>query len=540
MALFSGQAGRLDKPASSFAEFLQTEAGKQQLAAGAGSVISLALGVKLMGLSRYGRQLLVRPIFVQLKDRILQLQEASGTADDKMMIISGTPGVGKSFCALYMASYWIAQGTRVIYEFHEHEAASIVWYHFPPCSGECFRTDLKQDVRNEVAGATDGDTVYIVDGGLPMVSASSCWCYAFSSPQKSVYRYKRKVPSCHLLFLPLWTLEELQQCRASVDLFSSNVTAESVELAFEFAGGLPRTVLQLPAHKASSSIDIRSLIVDELELAVNLLPSSQALQDTVNQIRTVGYQNGSESIFHMLRHDLFEHGHPRIVFATQFAAQVVFYKLGQVARYRQLDYFDGAAAHAHWQGARGYWFEKLAHQVLANGGNHTFKLVGSDTLYTLALPRATFFGFRTFQELAGTFVADSMDVYAQQRHSNFPTFDALNCGSLWFQVTVAKKHFEFMEGFRALKAAALPRCNLNKFVHPPLHDNSKPIHMIVTTPDRFDTCYLKQRQSSPLFQRGVMKLDFSSAFGQLQLRLGDSATGLEGLEAMAIDSAIED
>ena len=62
----------------------------------------------------------------------------------------------------------------------------------------------------------------------------------------------------------------------------------------------------------------------------------------------------------------------------------------------------------------------------------------------------------------------------------------------WPQVTVAKKHSEFMGGFKALQAAALPTCNLNKFVHPTLHDNSKPIHMIVTTSDRFDTCYLKQ------------------------------------------------
>ena len=60
------------------------------------------------------------------------------------------------------------------------------------------------------------------------------------------------------------------------------------------------------------------------------------------------------------------------------------------------------------------------------------------------------------------------------------------------QVTVAKKQSEFMGGFKALQAAALPTCNLNKFVHPALHDNSKPIHMIVTTSDRFETCYLKQ------------------------------------------------
>ena len=72
------------------------------------------------------------------------------------------------------------------------------------------------------------------------------------------------------MFLPLWPLEELQQCRGSVD---STVAAELAELAFEFAGGVPRTVLQLPAQPANSSIPIRSLIVGQLETAVNMLSS---------------------------------------------------------------------------------------------------------------------------------------------------------------------------------------------------------------------------------------------------------------------------
>ncbi|DBA78576.1 TPA: hypothetical protein ACH3X1_008509 [Trebouxia sp. C0004] len=153
------------------------------MAAGAGSVISLPLWVNLMGLSRYGRQLFVRPSYLQLKDRILQLHQASGAYGDNMMIISGTPGIGKPLCALYMASYWIAQGTRVIYEFHDQdEAASIIRYHFPPNSGEGIPILLEQDVDHHVGGETNGDTVYIVDGGLPRVPASSFWCYAFSSP----------------------------------------------------------------------------------------------------------------------------------------------------------------------------------------------------------------------------------------------------------------------------------------------------------------------------------------------------------------------
>ena len=37
-----------------------------------------------------------------------------------------------------------------------------------------------------------------------------------------------------------------------------------------------------------------------------------------------------------------------------------------------------------------------------------------------------------------------------------------------------------------------------------------------------------------------MNLDLSSAFGQLQHKLGDSGSGLENVDAMAIDSACED
>lgn len=90
----------------------------------------------------------------------------------------------------------------------------------------------------------------------------------------------------------------------------------------------------------------------------------------------MGYLSGSEALFHMSCHGLLEQGHPSIVFASQFAAQLVFYQLGEVARFRQLAWFQGAANHAHPQGATEYWFENLAHQSMADGGNQTFRLAG--------------------------------------------------------------------------------------------------------------------------------------------------------------------
>lgn len=53
---------------------------------------------------------------------------------------------------------------------------------------------------------------------------------------------------------------------------------------------------------------------------------------------------------------------------------------------------------------------------------------------------------------------------------------------------------------------------------------------------------IMQRQRNSQFQRGVMKMDLSSAFGQLQDSLGEDAVGLEDheVQAMAIDMDVED
>ena len=266
---------RPHKLGADFATHLQGQAGQLLMQAEAGSVISLPSGYCFMGLPLYGRQLYLRPVYLQLKDRILQLRQGSNSREYacKCMIVSGTPGIGKSFCALYLASYWIAEGKRVIYEFHDQrEPASIEWYHFPPNSGECIYISNEHEARPLIKDATDANTVYIADGALPQVPAPPCWCYAFASPTKSVLRFKNKLPSCHLIYLPLWPSDELEECRKSVGMFS-RVSTESVANAFAIAGGVPRTVLQLLAEPTFAGITGQSLIINKLKTAVNTVPT---------------------------------------------------------------------------------------------------------------------------------------------------------------------------------------------------------------------------------------------------------------------------
>lgn len=131
--------------------------------------------------------------------------------------------------------------------------------------------------------------------------------------------------------------------------------------------------------KCVDSLDCGCVCQDSMEhLACKLMFkfAMQALQDAVDQSLATGFHDGIDKILHMACHNLHEYGAPQIVYATRFAAQLVLHKLGEAARQRRLSYLHSAAGHAHSQVARGYWFEKTAHQALSNGGKFPFRLLG--------------------------------------------------------------------------------------------------------------------------------------------------------------------
>ncbi len=90
----TGQAGTLqaaqsDEQASKYAAYLRTEAGKQQLESASG--FYLPIGVSLMGLPQYGRQLYVRPSYLQLREKLAPLSQDAGPYGNNTVMVSGTP-----------------------------------------------------------------------------------------------------------------------------------------------------------------------------------------------------------------------------------------------------------------------------------------------------------------------------------------------------------------------------------------------------------------------------------------------------------------
>ncbi len=267
------QAASPDEEASKYAAYLQSEAGKQQLEST--SVLSLPMGVSLLGMPRYGRQLYVRPSYPKLRSILAQLAQDADLSGVKTVLVSGTPGIGKSFCALYLASHFIAQGTRVLCEFHPiNEASAAFWFHFPPNSSQGFCSYHWEEAK---LITNDADTIYLVDGGPPLIPCPACWCYAFLSPQRQAHRWAMSSPSAHLMFLPLWTLDELQECRSFVTAFEEALSSQAVTEAYEIAGGVPRTVLQLAAHLSQSDFPVKDLLLDTLTREVRRLSLQASL-----------------------------------------------------------------------------------------------------------------------------------------------------------------------------------------------------------------------------------------------------------------------
>ena len=228
-----------------------------------------------MGLPKYGGQLYVRPCYLQLKGILARLLEHAVLYRDKTVLVSGTPGIGKSFCAVYLATHFIARGTRVICEFHPNSImpdSPVIWYHFPPNSSQAFLSSQWEQAK---PATNDLDAVYLVDGGLPHIHSPLCWCYAFLNPQHNLYRWKTKSPSARLLFLPLWTLDELQACRSFVTVFEEGLSSQAVADAYEISGGVARTALQLAAAESRSGIPVKDRMLDTHKIAVDKL-SSQA------------------------------------------------------------------------------------------------------------------------------------------------------------------------------------------------------------------------------------------------------------------------
>jgi hypothetical protein len=140
-------------------------------------------------------------------------------------------------------------------------------------------------------------TAYVVDGRDPGLDhRDDVLTFLVCSPRKKHWHDFMKGRRRRMLYMPVWTLEELERCRAQL---YPQVSADLLESLFTVVGGVPRFVLEeassLLAQKiprANMEREFRRLIQEQ----VSRCPSLEYLLDCAGRL------NASDDMSHVLLH----------------------------------------------------------------------------------------------------------------------------------------------------------------------------------------------------------------------------------------------
>ncbi|CAK0731510.1 hypothetical protein CVIRNUC_000004 [Coccomyxa viridis] len=204
-------------------------------------------GTCFLGDADLGSTLYVREAYVALQEKLEELKK-KGTAH---VVISGNPGLGKSWFALYMLVRWLGDKIPVLW----HQPRQI--YLFEGSTVRKLSTDEAVEVMQSCAVP---GLRYIADGAAPLVPKP--WVeqsLVAHSPDDSKYKEYLK-PRGHEkgpLWMPFWEPDELEALRAKH--FAKEVSSVEMQQLIDRRGAVPRLVLDA-AHNHTMDVRIKQAI----------------------------------------------------------------------------------------------------------------------------------------------------------------------------------------------------------------------------------------------------------------------------------------
>ncbi|GIL61068.1 hypothetical protein Vafri_15463 [Volvox africanus] len=195
-----------------------------------GSFLTLPSNVYLLGTKSLGSSLLVRHCYRGIFDQMMELRSSNGMS---RFLITGTPGIGKSFFAVVLMG-WLVQEKGVSTIILDFDGLKYLF----TTNG----TDIKVEMGSEmdfIEEVNDPKTWWIVDTGTAFRRPASTVLLA--SPDRQRYKEFLKFQGTTTLFMPIWTDDEIKECRIRLYPHLSDATVR--DLVWKW-GNIPRYVLE--------------------------------------------------------------------------------------------------------------------------------------------------------------------------------------------------------------------------------------------------------------------------------------------------------
>ena len=185
-------------------------------------ILQLPDGVSFLGDENLGNKLLIRQCYRDLQEIIF---DGAKIGTLKKIVVTGTPGIGKSVFNFYLLYLLRLQGKTVLFNLKD------IWYRFSDEGAERVGNPKNYfldengwflcDPENKPTGSFRGITVVTV------------------SPEEERTKEFLKMADSIKLFMSPWSLEELKMCRK---LQYPEVSEKEVEVAFDLIGGVARPI----------------------------------------------------------------------------------------------------------------------------------------------------------------------------------------------------------------------------------------------------------------------------------------------------------
>lgn len=391
-----------------------------------GAFVDLPRGVFVLGRVPLKSNFFLRSCYAQLFDLLSDstyntLTARAGIPWSSKWVVTGNPGIGKTFFAAYLMWRLAKEKATIVYE--------------PPrqdCLVSANSSDrylLLPDGTVQVrAAGTGGFEKYLKDPATWFIvdahGAHECAARVVmvTSPRRSVFRRFLKVQDAFKAFMPVWTMEELEMCRAA--LFK-RLPASRVAKLFSVWGGIPREVLQ----RVNKVYDCQR----EMELLGAISSSSLQMAQS-----SIGYISDEEDYSHLLHFHVVapKFQTKSLRYASTHIAMLVTERILRYQRTELVSYVSAGARPFCEGDIRGYVFEGLAHVALRNGGKMRIRNLGDDNERErpLRLPKLE---ARYFDDVSQVDLTENRYYYPLNKHP--AAVDSITSEGL-FQIAVSRDH----------------------------------------------------------------------------------------------------
>ncbi|OAV99420.1 hypothetical protein PTTG_12180 [Puccinia triticina 1-1 BBBD Race 1] len=316
----------------------------------------------VLGNPELGHRFFVRAVYKELHEHFDRHEHRGCKTAKSKWIVTGTPGVGKTFFAAYYM--WVAacQKKNVVWEPFEDSQKDRSTYLMTSDGVERVNYGSRQLVK----AFQDSETVYIVDGQPPLLRP--VWTLLVTSPQYRNYKNLLKQSKSDLLYMPPWSQKELQLCKEILYPGEKELPTTLMGQLFEWYGGVPRYVLEIPSTEFKFSDrnekDVVRKLVANLKYAIGKVSLTGLIKAHQARNRDGEF---SHCVLHLCRHPSGSLDRIHLAWASPSVEREVVEQFSKEIR-TDMKHFLRSSNDASPSNLRGLIFETYAHIMLEDGG----------------------------------------------------------------------------------------------------------------------------------------------------------------------------